>query len=188
MIKTGTIYVNKTDLSEYRYGDDFTCEGGHTRSPSAAVLEQEGFVLPATPAYDETTHYLPVTDKFEIVSGVVIHRVVAFTTEELASNEEENAQLEADIIAGNVAMLWRAAHDYEYSQVSGTAVGMVTIGIIQGLPKCLAVSAWCSTIWTLYYVRKAEVVAGGSADLDFSWCGEIPYSVPELMVETGTVV
>jgi hypothetical protein len=81
--------------------------------------------------------------------------------------------------------LWQAAHDFEYAEVSGSAIGLVTMGVIQAKPKCLAVAAWQKSIWTLYYQRKALALAGRDVSLDFSSCGAIPHTIPELMEEVG---
>lgn len=80
-----------------------------------------------------------------------------------------------------VASLWQAAHDLEYNAISGSAIGLITLGVLQAKPKCLAVQGWIKSIWTEYYVRKAS----GSADTDFSLAGKCPHSVPELMAELG---
>lgn len=88
--------------------------------------------------------------------------------------------------ANNIAQLWQAAHDYEYSFINGSAVGLVTLGILQRLPKCIAVSQWINSIWALYYTRKATVTdVLDSALLDFSSIGPMPYTIPELMAEVG---
>lgn len=83
--------------------------------------------------------------------------------------------------ASRVAQLWQAAHDYEYAQVSGSAIGLLAMGVMQGLPKCLAVQGWIKTIWTEYYTRKAT----GSTDYSFGVAGACPHTVPELMLELG---
>lgn len=80
-----------------------------------------------------------------------------------------------------VARLWQAAHDYEFFWISGSAIGLLAMGVLAGRPKCVAVQAWIKSIWTLYYTRKAS----GSAEVDFSSCGPCPHSVPELMAELG---
>lgn len=83
--------------------------------------------------------------------------------------------------------LWQAAHDYEYLQISGSAVGLLTLGVLQGKPKCTAVQNWIKDIWTLYYTRKATVTPTppDATFFDFSSVGECPHSVPELMIELG---
>lgn len=88
---------------------------------------------------------------------------------------EELAQAEAN----RIESLWQAAHKKEFDSINGSAVGMVTLGLLAGKPKCQAVQAWIQSIWNLYYERKAS----GSTDTDYSVCGEMPHSVPELMAE-----
>lgn len=80
-----------------------------------------------------------------------------------------------------VARLWQAAHDYECAQISGSAIGLLAMGVMTGKPKCLAVQAWIKSIWAEYYTRKAAL----TQDYDFSFAGQIPYTVPELMEEMG---
>lgn len=81
-----------------------------------------------------------------------------------------------------IASLWQAAHDYEYAAISGSAIGLVTLGLLQAKPKCQAVENWIKSIWEAYYARKA----GASTDCDFATvAGPCPYSVPDLMVELG---
>lgn len=80
-----------------------------------------------------------------------------------------------------ISRLWQTAHDYEFSAISGSAVGLLTIGVMQAKPKCLAVQNWIRGIWTEYYTRKGGV----SDNTDYSVCGACPYSVPELMAELG---
>lgn len=78
-----------------------------------------------------------------------------------------------------VASLWQAAHDYEFAEISGSAVSLLVMGVMQGKPKCTAVQNWIKDIWELYYTRKA----GTATDCDYSSCGPCPYTVPELMTE-----
>lgn len=78
-----------------------------------------------------------------------------------------------------IARLWQAAHDYEYAQISGTATVPLTVGVLQQLPKALAIKDWCRSIWNTYYTRRAN----GSTDYSFANCGLIPHSIPELLAE-----
>lgn len=73
------------------------------------------------------------------------------------------------------------AQDLEYNAISGSAVGLLAIGVMQGAPKCVAVQNWIKGIWALYYERKVN----GDASTDYSICGTCPHSVPELMAELG---
>lgn len=107
----------------------------------------------------------------------------------------EAEQAEANQIALNatrikttedkIDQLWRAADSYVSSYISGVAIGLLTIGLIQQLPKALAVTAWSSGIWAEYYQRKALVTYNSEDNLDFSSFGGMPHSVPELQAELG---
>lgn len=99
------------------------------------------------------------------------------TNEEFRAWQEEQRQI-------NINTLWQAAHDYEYARISGTAPAMVTLGVVKGSKRALEVALWIQSIWALYYKRKPEVTYECNDKLlDFSECGEMPYSVPELMAE-----
>lgn len=101
-----------------------------------------------------------------------------------ALTDEEFQQGLSYLQAQNVDALWQAAHDYEYAQISGTAIGLLTMGVSQGKPKSTAVMQWIQSVWALYYQRKPQVTREWNAALlDFSSCGEIPHSIPELMAE-----
>lgn len=99
----------------------------------------------------------------------------------LAAREAAEADRLAAADAARVAALWQAAHDYEFEQISGSAIGLLAIGVMTAKPKCLAIQAWIKGIWVIYYTRKA----GTSHDCDYSGAGECPHSVPEMMLELG---
>lgn len=100
---------------------------------------------------------------------------------ELLSAEEKEK-----IVAAKIDLLWQAAHDYEYAQISGSAIGMLAIGVVLQKPKSLAVAAWIKQIWDdNYYIRKAQVTFDEPVNLDFSNCGPIPHTVPELIAEVS---
>ena len=67
----------------------------------------------------------------------------------------------------------------ESQAISATVAGLVTRGVIQSKPKCMAVQAWVDALWAEYYVRKAS----GSDDMNFASVGAMPYTVPELAAE-----
>ena len=94
---------------------------------------------------------------------------------------EQLAELAVQKEAQRVASLWQAAHDYEVAEISGSAVGLLAMGVMQGRPKCTTVQNWIKGIWAEYYTRKAGI----STDTDYSICGACPYTVPELMAELG---
>lgn len=78
-----------------------------------------------------------------------------------------------------INLLWNAANEYQESRISGAAIGLLTLGVLQGKPKCVAVQQWITAVWTDYYTRKAAL----SKNLDYSNNGPMPYTVPELMAE-----
>lgn len=123
------------------------------------------------PAFD------PETQRIEELTPALVNdtwtqqwNVVDLTPEETASTDGER-----------IAALWQAAHDTEFNAISGSAVGLIVLGVMQGKPKCMAVQLWIKSLWSLYYERKAN----GSDSTDFSTVGTCPHSVPELMQELG---
>ena len=91
--------------------------------------------------------------------------------------------LAAELEVKRVKFLWEEASGFEAKYLTATVVGLVTRGVIQGKPKCVAVQAWVDALWTEYYSRTAS----GSENLDFSSMGAPPYTVPELVAELATI-
>lgn len=91
------------------------------------------------------------------------------------------ARNQADAESQRISRLWQAAHDYEFAQVSGSAIGLLAVGVMRDKPKCVAVQGWIKQIWAEYYTRKAN----GSSDCCYRVSGACPHSVPELMAELG---
>lgn len=89
----------------------------------------------------------------------------------------------AELVAERIDSLWVAADAYTAGYISGVAIGLLTVGVLQSKPKALAITAWSSAVWGEYYARKASVHLGGPLNLDFSSLGPMPYSVPELQAE-----
>ncbi len=94
---------------------------------------------------------------------------------------QELSDRQAQIEAQRVEQLWQAASATEHAEISGSAIGLITIGVVQGKPKCTAMQAWIKSLWGEYYLRKAS----GSTDYDFSAYATAPHTVPELMTELG---
>ena len=90
-----------------------------------------------------------------------------------------------ELVADSIEALWQAADKYVTDFISGVAIGILTIGVIQGKPKALAVTAWSNAVWSDYYARKALVEGGAVPNLDFSTHGPIPHTIPELQDEIG---
>jgi len=91
----------------------------------------------------------------------------------------------ANKVALKIDTLWSAANAVVSGSISGVALSLLTIGVLQSKPKALAVAGWSKSIWTEYYVRKALVTADSTDDLDFSSFGPMPHTVPELQEEIG---
>lgn len=147
----------------------------HTSFPSPLTPADlpDGYVMVGT------TEPPPVGPTQQCVPGAVFQQAGQWVQgwDVVDKPAEDLAQIEAS----RIASLWQAAHDYEFAQVSGSAIGLLAIGVMQQLPKCTAVQNWIKGIWTVYYTRKA----GTSTDTDFSVAGTCPHSVPELMAELG---
>ena len=127
------------------------------------------------PNYNPLTQH-SVRDGCELVDGAWQYkwRIDALSAEQIAANQAAED-------ARRIASLWQGAYDYEFAQISGVAIGLLVLGVLQAKPKALAVKSWNQSIWTLYYTRKAD----GSTDTDYTGLGLCPHSVPELMVELG---
>lgn len=107
------------------------------------------------------------------------------TPEDLAARLEAKTARHAASIAGKIDSLWAAADRYVTGYISGVAIGILAIGVIQGKPKALAVTAWSNAIWSDYYVRKELITSNEQPNLDFSSHGSMPHTVPELQDEIG---
>lgn len=142
--------------------------------PEAKGLRWLEYVEASQPAFD------PMTQRVEAALPVVDSK---YTTvwQIVALNAATIAAKQAEAESRRIASLWQAAHDLEYAAISGSAIGLITMGVLQAKPKCLTVQGWIKSIWTEYYTRKATA----SSDYDFSGAGPCPHTVPELMVELG---
>ncbi len=178
------MYINTQTLTQHSE-QDIRSLNPNTSFGNPFVPPAEYFwVFPAPqPAYNAVTQSVREIAPVLTVKGHCEQswEIIELDAESIAANQAaEVIRLEA-VEASRIASLWQAAHDYEYAQVSGSAIGLLAIGVLQGLPKCIAVQNWIKGIWTEYYTRKA----GTSTDTDFSIAGECPHSVPELMEELG---
>jgi hypothetical protein len=139
------------------------------------------------PDFDKTTQAVKQAPPTQNDQGLWEQRwaVLELTPQQVSERELAKADAEAKTVADKIEALWAAADRYTSGYISGVAIGILTIGVMQQKPKAMAVSAWSSSIWTEYYARKALVTATGTDDHDFSGFGPIPYSVPELQAEVG---
>lgn len=161
-----------------------------TSFPDAINWDAEGFdvVFPTPqPAYDPITRAVREIAPVLTVKGTFEQawEVVALDAETVTANQAAQAAREAAALAANVDALWRAADAYTSGYISGVAIGLLTIGVMQSKPKALAVQAWSAAVWDDYYARKSAATAISAPNLDFSVHGPMPYSVPELRAELG---
>jgi len=135
-----------------------------------------GKVLPIDnePTYDKATQKLEITRTDVSASYKVVDLPL---TEQQAIRDKEFSQ--------KVEQLWTAATRYETEYISGSAVGILTALVLSNNTKALAVQEWILSIWNEYYVRKAALQNDPfmEIDLDFSYIGPIPHTVPELIAE-----
>jgi len=142
------------------------------------------------PAFDEIVPQAPTVvpawDEFIPQPDIVIP---AWTEEIEAEYTIEIVDITAEVSAKELQRkydyLWKAANDFQSGQISGAAIGLLTIGVLAQKPKCTAVQAWIKSVWVEYYTRKAGVNLQNNVNLDFSICGNVPYTVPELMEEVS---
>lgn len=151
-----------------------------TGQADISPLEPEEFLIPAhatilpPPEFDPNTHRCVFTGKtWELV--------------EIDVTSFDDLAEPVDYTAENQGLLWNAATNYEQRYISGSALALLSIGVLKGLPKCQDVQFWINNLWmNHYYPRKAEITGNAiisSEKLDFSLVGPMPHSVPELVEE-----
>ena len=162
------------------------CPASKLTPDEAIYFRVVEFVHAAAPAHDPLTQGVREAAP-ALLDGTMMQQwdVFALEPEQIEVNQLAKAEAEAKVIADKIEALWAAADRYTSGYISGVAIGILTIGVMQQKPKALAVSAWSSAVWVEYYVRKALVTATSTDDHDFSGFGPIPYSVPELQAEVG---
>jgi hypothetical protein len=94
-----------------------------------------------------------------------------------------------EMCAANVNELWQTATNYQNTWISDAAFSLVAIGVMQKGPISTAIYDWINSIWTLYYTNKTQITYTYNASLlDFSSCGPMPYSVPQLEAEVTPII
>lgn len=150
--------------------------------------EEYQVVFPAPiPDYNPISQFIREISPELTILGSYEQRfeVVDLDAEQIAINEDNKAAEVTKRLADKYQSLWAAADTYVTKYISGVAIGILTIGVIQQKPKALAVTQWASSVWAEYYLRKALIAVDSLDDLDFSTLGAMPYSVPELQDELG---
>ena len=91
-----------------------------------------------------------------------------------------------DYTESNKAQLWEAAHQWEFSKISGVGLSLLALGVAQGKQKCIANAMWAKSLWNdVYDVRKLLITSAQIApeQLDFSAAGEMPFTVQQMSDE-----
>jgi hypothetical protein len=121
----------------------------------------------------------------EMTAGVFEVITQATYDEEYLLELNRRQEIIDNIIQDKISQLWSAANTYTTNYISGVAIGLLPVGLILQKPKALAVIAWSNSIWAVYYQRKATTTPTSELDLDFTFAGPMPHSVPELQAEVG---
>lgn len=112
--------------------------------------------------------------------------IITMSDAEITTYENAKAVSTTAAVASKIDSLWNAANNYITGYISGTALTILAIGIMKNKPKALAVKQWSDAIWAEYYNRKDSISATSNVDYSFTSFGNIPYSVPELLVEANS--
>jgi hypothetical protein len=88
-------------------------------------------------------------------------------------------------LAQKQAKLLSAFSFYEHSQIFGSGIGLLTLGVLQQKPRCLAVQMYLKTLWEDYQARLTALNNGQNVSFDFSNNGDKPFSVADLMEDLG---
>lgn len=136
-------------------------------------------------AYPEGSAVLYRPSDLDIHSADDLKRRVLLS-DPLGSATDEDILLAFPLISAKKHLqLLSACIAYEYSEINGSALAMLTSGVLQGLPLSMSIKAWLKTLWDEFYRRKSLVNVQEEPDLDFSAFGPMPCTIPELMQELG---
>lgn len=191
------MWINEETLKTYKFVHEVRADFPEVSLPPALTDEMLARIG-VLPVEQTTPGHNPITQSATELPPVLVDGkwVQQWEIAELFSTQaEKDAAIAADIEAKDLAdaqkvrdkieALWAAADRYVTSYISGVAIGILTIGVIQSKPKAMAVTGWSSAIWAEYYARKALVTIDSVDNLDYSTFGAMPYSVPEIQAEIG---
>jgi hypothetical protein len=165
--------------------DNIEWDATHFCHPSGLTPEEAATfrVVPVTeilhPAFDHLTQSCR-RDGAELINGQWQYK---WLVEDLATDVAQANTTR--LLTAKIEALWQAANAYTSAYISGVAIGLLTLGVINNRPKALAVTQWSSVVWDAYYLRKALITTTSVDNLDFTIYGPMPYSVPELRAELG---
>lgn len=186
------MWINEETLKTYKFAHEIRADFPEVSLPPALTDEMLASigvqpVEQTVPAYNPITHAAHEIAPAMSIEGHYEQQweIVELPPEQIAINQEKKQKDEAEAVQSKIESLWAAADNYTSSFISGVAVGILTIGVLQQKPKALAVSSWSSAIWGEYYTRKSLITLTSQDNHDFSSFGLMPYSVPELQEEVG---
>lgn len=146
-------------------------------------VRQQALNPGTAPVYPADSHVIYSPPTLDIYSEDPMHRRVLLSDPAGKATGIEILAAFPGICSDKYARLWQAAHDYEYAQISGSALALLTIGVLHRKEKSLAIQGWIKRLWEEYYSRKTAIAFDSEPDTDFTFLGSIPATVPELMAE-----
>jgi hypothetical protein len=127
----------------------------------------------------------PVKGKFIGVNPNLVTMFVECTGTE--KNLSELPEAFAEYKQSIINQLWDAATKYQETKLNASGLTGMMYKAQQGGTKATANVNWVNSIWALYYARRAEVeilpFSYNAEWMDFSTCGNIPYSYYEAFSE-----
>lgn len=185
------MYINTQTLKTYKFTHEIRADFPEVSLPPALTDEMLASIG-VLPVEQNAPAYNPITQSATELPPALVGgkwkqqwEVMDLPQELVDENIAAQAAAEQATINAKVEALWASADKYTSNYISGVAIGILTIGVMQQKPKSLAVSAWSSSVWAEYYARKALITATSEDNRDFSSFGPMPYSVPELQEEVG---
>ena len=185
------MYINTQTLKTYKFTHEVRADFPEVSLPPALTDEMLASIG-VLPVEQTAPAYNPITQSATELPPALVGgkwkqqwEVMDLPQELVDENIAAQAAAEQATINAKVEALWTAADKYTSGYISGVAIGILTIGVLQKKPKAVAVSAWSSSVWAEYYARKALITVTSEDNHDFSSFGPIPYSVPELQKEVG---
>jgi hypothetical protein len=97
------------------------------------VIKDTKIIATATDAYDGPEFFIQAPEGFDV------NRLSEYSyINNVLIEKPETDRLEEKIFA-----LWSSADKYTSNYISGVAIGILTIGVFQQLPKAMASNRWC---------------------------------------------
>ena len=184
------MWINEATLKTYKFLHEVRADV--PASLPAVLTDDDLAEIGVFPVVQVAPQFDPITqDATEgapaLIDGQWVQQwhVADLSAEQAAENRAAKDAADAARVLEKIEALWQAADKYTSGYISGVAIGILTIGVMQQKPKALAVSAWSSSVWAEYYSRKALITPTSVDNHDFSGAGPMPHSVPELQAEVG---